>query len=823
MTALRSLTFFVSGLLVHSLMAQQQEDLDRVTRISAVERGGHHYASLTGRLLDPEGKPLVGARAILMGYQTFYWALPLGESMTDERGRFRITGIEGTGNPQLWVQSPKRMRYAFEAHRALLIDGEEVDLGDWTPFARLEPTTDGSKPITIRGVILDNKAQPVPQAFVRLEGEGKAYDPGAYAYTDESGRFRIESRASTVEWMSIFAGGRRFRIKHDASKKEMGSAADGWGTALSMALTGEEIELKLTELQAIPLPGRVGRPRLSYFSRFGGQLHPWSAKRVFLARSQYGSSLEVIVSRDGHLPRPHTFSLNKVGKPKFKTPYFGKNASFNMQFMGLSKQEIGHVKLDISLLRGDHRESSVSLGRFDLDAKGDLGLMGMADAVYEVHAYLKGHDPILAWWRGGEPLQLRFTKRTQQVAFRSAGKGRSLRIKLPGSFRPIAVLALDGKGEGRCLLAPGKYETTLYDAEGRLIAARSMSVGNEPSVTDIDLEQDERPRVRLLLPKGRVTKEKSDAKEAQDNAWHVAARREAIGGMVSDWAASSGGRPLRSGEESVIVTKKKANEYELRFPTSGPYFLYCGQGQLPGRFFLRLDLDMGDQLVAEFPKRPAILDARTANYHPSGFSHHGTAGPRFLLWPHRSGRKARGWGIFIGLPDLADDGSFRVEGLPAGEFTLFHHLAGKDTEYTDSEGKKSAYNQAFHIWGGQPADLAPTGATDLGELSNKGLGSLDIQVTDKTGKPIPFGYLEVRDPMFDSWNKVLQGGSTRDFATDPIPAPPSARIQLGKSRLEHIRKGRLLLRVLLPGGLRVTLERDVVPGKGLELRLPIPR
>jgi len=47
MTTLRSLTFFVSVLLMNSLMAQQ-EHLDRITRISAVERGGHHYASLTG-------------------------------------------------------------------------------------------------------------------------------------------------------------------------------------------------------------------------------------------------------------------------------------------------------------------------------------------------------------------------------------------------------------------------------------------------------------------------------------------------------------------------------------------------------------------------------------------------------------------------------------------------------------------------------------------------------------------------------------------------------------------------------------------------------
>jgi len=71
--------------------------------------------------------------------------------------------------------------------------------------------------------------------------------------------------------------------------------------------------------------------------------------------------------------------------------------------------------------------------------------------------------------------------------------------------------------------------------------------------------------------------------------------------------------------------------------------------------------------------------------------------------------------------------------------------------------------------------------------------------------------------------KVLQGGRTRVFATDPIPARPRVRIQLGKLGLTSIRKGRLLLRVLLPRGLRVTLERDVVPGMLLELRLPIPR
>ncbi|MHC4956208.1 MAG: sigma-70 family RNA polymerase sigma factor [Planctomycetota bacterium] len=149
-------------------------------------------ATLVGRVVDFENKPLAGARVAAIGEGAgIADGLSLGHATTDREGRFRIAGLDKRLPHTLSVTATGHAR----ATRAIAFapeDGATTDLED----IRL------AQPRTVEGVLLDRSAKPVPRHKVTVRGpRGGAQGgggPGLYARgneeerrTDDRGRFRF--------------------------------------------------------------------------------------------------------------------------------------------------------------------------------------------------------------------------------------------------------------------------------------------------------------------------------------------------------------------------------------------------------------------------------------------------------------------------------------------------------------------------------------------------------------------------------------------------------------------------------------------------------
>ena len=179
-------------------------------------------------------------------------------------------------------------------------------------------------------------------------------------------------------------------------------------------------------------------------------------------------------------------------------------------------------------------------------------------------------------------------------------------------------------------------------------------------------------------------------------------------------------------------------------------------------------------------------------------AYHWIDGPRMMLIP--TGDSA--WGVMSYLPRPGRGGrepyTFAVDGLPAGDYHLYHHLA-------DERG-----------WGGREVSIAPGSTTRVEGLGANPPAGLVVEVVDARGQPVRSRILRIRDRLHKEWHPSA-GLVITSWPVDPVPVPPALRLKGEPVTFDSIRAGWLELVVDDPAGDARHFRRKVTPGKTLRL------
>jgi len=148
-------------------------------------------ASLVGRVVDPAGRPIEGAR-VTAGHQHDSWGMgrttrePV-ETRTDSQGRFELEPAGGQQELRTTADG-----FVAATMQLNLVPGKRKDIGDW-----------GVDPgVILEGIVLDPQRRPVPGAEIRSKfsidrpGLTVVTSGGGplVTTTDDNGRFRVGSQ-----------------------------------------------------------------------------------------------------------------------------------------------------------------------------------------------------------------------------------------------------------------------------------------------------------------------------------------------------------------------------------------------------------------------------------------------------------------------------------------------------------------------------------------------------------------------------------------------------------------------------------------------------
>ena len=194
---------------------------------------------------------------------------------------------------------------------------------------------------------------------------------------------------------------------------------------------------------------------------------------------------------------------------------------------------------------------------------------------------------------------------------------------------------------------------------------------------------------------------------------------------------------------------------------------------------------------------------------------HGIAGPRMQLISD----DPSGWSVTEYLPSKEKDGSFRIRGIPPGEYHVYHHLIGEPKTYT-YDGRSTTYTVPTAAWGGVPVKVVAGATAKLSDFASNPLGNLNVRITDASGRPVELATLRIRDRMSDSWRQVEENPAQLEQAGHPIPYPASVRIVAGRAVLANIRSGWLEFAVETDAGPSYVFTMPVTLGRELQVTVP---
>lgn len=757
---------------------------DQFAATYATDRPGIHHASYSGQIVDSEGKPIAHARVVLLGYQPFYWALPLGEAITDADGLFKISNVNGIGDLALWILSPEGGPFAIQPHGLSRVSGRNT---------RLRPIKFTAQPMdpqyetkVVHGSLLGKDGSAIASAFIRIDGENERFDPGSFAITQPDGSFEILSHTGSPKKMVVFMQNRLFRIEHKPGQDTLEEDRAYWKSDISDEITLQHANFEGFELTTQGLGNLV--PTFA-FGR-GGNWNLYADNHAWLMRSSYGSgSGTVRASAEGYMPR-----IQSV--PKESTFDFTASVPMKLQVRSPAGESIPDAHIDVSLSR-NHGRSSLDIASYTTDATGQLELMSDPKGSYQVHVYANGFAPRYANWPGSGTLEVVLIPNDARLTVTGAGENDAIHLRALGSFADVAIAYPPANGSSNIMAPAGRYIATRHDDQSRVVAAEIVElVAGETSSPS--LVRDNRPKVQLTLPGIEM-----------EGAWWVRGSRGGIGGMISKWRAYSGGDRVIARELPVQVEAVDGSPgtHVLRFPSSGRFTILVGHEKLSQRYFYDLDLDFGDSIEIELPDLDARLKGSVAKY-PKLWTfggQHGIAGPRLALLPDRSSDSQ--WGVLAALVDE----TFILELLPAGDYALHHHLY-ESTGYSDDEA----------CYGGVLFGLLGGETTDVGELGTRETQTVELEIHDQNGMAIS-GMLRIRDRMYESWAKVVEEGTTLGHALYAIPMPEMVRLENGKASLDRISAGRVGFILALDEGGEIYFERDLNAGETKQIQLTIPR
>lgn len=749
---------------------------DHYEGTSALAREHQYHASLSGKVLQNDGAPMVAATVLVMGHQPHYWALPLCRTSTDENGNFHCGAISGSGRAFLWIVTPAGLPFATKATRVNLVSGRHTEL---RPTIMPEAQGEALPATTFRGQVLAKDGRPVASALLRLEHAEEQFDPSCYAFTDLYGRFAIPVRSGKPTRAKLFVGSDVVEIDH----------ADGVET---LATSIPNVRLDLTGERTLQVPSIVWLRRSQPLPEgaelslsIGGLLQPCLNGYIpVIQKGRGAAAAQVLATKPGHLARSIQLPREAVS--------FDEDVARELQVVDAAGKPIANAVVDLVEQGWHGRFQERLLAAHRTAADGVLRLQTAPKAVVFAYVYADGYTPGRVCWIEEEPVRVVLAKRTARLQIEIKDDVSTIYVRRAGTFDNEQV-AYPAKGLLELEVAPGSYEVTLY-RKGPVAAVKAVTLGIDDRVV-LAMDADQRPTIEVELPELRG-----------EGAWWVHGSRRALGGMVAKraiWTERGGPMPTR--ELSAEVEEKGARHFLLRLPTSGRYTLFVGHESLEHRLFREVVVALGQHYRISLPPLDGVLQG-SIDAMPESWAAtlpvDGIAGPR--LWLEPAGSTA--FGALVTLPGPQE---FRLAQLPRGEFALHHHLYSTTSAWSLRNDQGS--------WGAVALRIGDADA-DVGALGRGPDGALSVKVTLLDGRPA-VGVLSVRDRMHESWQQVMRSNSTLVFAADHIPHPPSARLVAGKATLEKIRAGSLCFELLSDDGATYYFSREVAPGTELEIKL----
>lgn len=452
----------------------------------------------------------------------------------------------------------------------------------------------------------------------------------------------------------------------------------------------------------------------------------------------------------------------------------------------------------------------VLLDRVRTDAEGRVALGGDPDAAYVAYVYAAGYEPARIRWRPGGEARLELKPRNAVVRFTGLQSGELLQVKPTG--RDVLIGGWHG-GDAEAVatsLSAGVYDASVTSSEGAVVRGTTFSV-TEPM--EVDLTVDRRPRVTLRLPPlppvpkryREVSSSGPDDAMSRDRWIALATRKTPPSGTVGAMAQTSA--PFWSSDEPPIRAESPDELTRiLRLSGTGRWQVHLSpeHDSLDYSLFTEVDLAPAENLELEVPPLDSDLEGSMTFKGDLGYSHHGVAGPRLMLYS-MSGNE-HNWNIVCSIPPrLAEKGPkhhlFSLERLPAGKYRIAHHL-----------GERSA-------WGGTEVALKPGQSTEIARLGTAEFAPLTVEVLDAEGRPARDLLLRVRDRMHERWAAFSKLPTTGAFAARPIPPPPGVRLRGEAVTLPSIREGWLELVLEDEAGPTRHFLRKVKPGRKLRLQV----
>ena len=454
-----------------------------------------------------------------------------------------------------------------------------------------------------------------------------------------------------------------------------------------------------------------------------------------------------------------------------------------------AKVDIVDVATPLMLpLRRDDPRAPILLKPDTTDSRGRLSLLGDPEGLYVAYVYAEGYEPARVRLAAGVDARVELMARDVAVRFGGLLAGELLRVKVAGSDSRVAVVRGTGDEPVVARLAPGSYDATVADEAGEIVSGTTFTVADEPHV--VDLLQDRRPEVVLhLLESSGLVGATRRVLPHQDV--HIAT-------YLRDW------RDYVVGEGPAQVEAVGGAGRVLRFPGTGRWYIHVRRARSQGSLFREVNLAAGEVRELSLPPLDASLEG-TMTYEPDldddVIAHHWVDGPRMMLISMNG--VAEGWNVMYDLPQPDDEHgrkphTFALTDLPAGNYRLVHHLAGR------------------HGWGGRQVTLVAGAKTWVEGLGSNQPGRLVVEVVDAEGHPIRNRILRVRDRMYKEWTApgrvVVTSGPV-----EPVPLPPALRLEGEPVTFDSIRAGWLELVVDDPAGDARHFRRKVTPGKTLRL------
>lgn len=458
------------------------------------------------------------------------------------------------------------------------------------------------------------------------------------------------------------------------------------------------------------------------------------------------------------------------------------------------------------------RRSTVRLESVSTDARGRVERLGNPQALYIAYIYAVGFEPVRVRLHADAETRVEVEPRSTRVEFTGLRTGELLRVKAAGRDSLVALHRVVDESGVTVSLAPGTYDASVENADFAIARGLAFDVAGEP--LRVDLAVDRRPELVLRLPElpfvseRYLSEEEKTAVEPPRGRWSVwASRRTTYGRPIGALAVSSRGsvsareRPV---EVDVLEDGFGETVRLLRFAGSGRWLVYVAaeRRSIDHLFFVEVDLEAGERSELELPPLDAALEGSMGYEGDLDFNHHGVAGPRMMLIA-ADGSDA-GWNIVNFLPErLAREGPdrarFVLDGLPAGDYHLVHHL-----------GERPA-------WAGVPVSLRGGRAAVVAELGSEEGGEWTVEVVDREGRPVVDRILRIRDRMHEAWAAYTEIPTTGVYAADPIPIPPAARLRGEPISFESIRSGWVELVLDDPAGPARHYLRKAEPGTKLTL------